>query len=243
MNRLIIPRERLIKILLADTPWNPAMLEPALQEGDPELWQRLREAIAEVQADRLLDPSWTGYLLDRAIVREKMVEVGTPLVGVGELQIAGMSLQMTPSIATSLADLQLAMSPIDLSETHKDRWQRVEAILLASQTLGVDATRFLEEYSGAQEYILRLSSSPETFRAHQIERIDDKHPEILARRMQSLRDVLRQEARNQLGVPQLEISLTVPFPTDEGYWQMRFCWLQAVEAQIQRVWGSQIDDA
>ena len=184
MDQPQIPRTRLIEILLADEPWSPAMLGQASREGDPVIWRHVRGDIAEVQADRLLAPSWSGCLLDRFIVREKMVTVGMPL---GAFQIPGMLVQVTISIATSIADVQLTASPIDLTETHAGRWGRLQAILAASQVFGMEPTRFLGEYAEAQEYILRLCSTPEEFRAHQIDRIDAKHPDIVGRRVQALR--------------------------------------------------------
>lgn len=155
-----IPRVRLIEILLADEPWSPAMLEPASREGDPVIWQHVLGDLAEVQADRLLNPSWTGYLLDRPTVREKMVAVGMTL---GVFQIPGMPVRVTMSIATSLADVQLAMSPIDLTETRAGRWERVKAVLAASQVFGMEPTRFLGEYTGAQSTSFACAPLPRSF--------------------------------------------------------------------------------
>lgn len=235
-----IPRSRLIEILLADELWSPAMLEPASREGDPVIWRHVRGDVAQVQADRLLNPSWTGTLLDRPTVREKMVAVGMTL---GAFQIPGMPVQVTMSIAMSIADVQLIMSPIDLTETRAGRWERVKAVLAASQVFGMEPTRFLGEYAGAQEYILRLCSSPEEFRAHQMERIDAKHPEIVECRVRALREALREEAAKQLGRRNADIQLKIGFPMGDDYWPMRAWWIQAVEAQILRVWPDHASSA
>ncbi len=236
MDRPNVPRGRLIGILLADELWSPAMLEPATREGDPVIWRHVRGDIAEVQADRLLNPPWSGYLLDRPTVREKMVNVGMTL---GAFQVPGMLVRVTMSIAVSMADVQLVMSPIDLTETHAGRWERLKAILAAAQVFGMEPTRFLGEYAGAQEYILRLCASPEEFRTHQLERIDAKHPDIVGRRVQALEDALREEAAKQLGRTNVSIQFQGGLPMGEDYWQMRASWLQAVETQIQRIWPDQ----
>ncbi|MCR4313651.1 MAG: hypothetical protein NUV84_00155 [Candidatus Uhrbacteria bacterium] len=233
MDQPKISRSRLIGILLADEPWSPAILHPVTREGDPEIWQHVLGDLAEVQADRLLNPSWTGYLLDRLTVREKMVAVGMTL---GAYQISGMPIQVTMSIAISMADVQLVMSLIDLTETRASRWERLVAILTASQAFGIEPTKFLREYAGAQEYILRLYSSPDEFRAHQIERVDAKHPEIVKHHVQVLHHALREEAVKQLGRPDMDVHLQIGFPMGDDYWQMRAWWRQAVEAQIRRVW-------
>ena len=238
MNRPRISREDLIEILQVDKPWNPAMLELASREEDPEIWRHLRGDIVQVQADRLLNPSWTGYLLDHLTVRQKMVEAGTLF---GAFQLPGMLVKVTMPIAQSMADLQLVTSPIDLFETRAGRWERLKAILAASEVFGMDATRFLQEYAGAQEYILRLCSSPDEFRTHQTARVDAKHPEIVSRYLQALQEALREEAIKQFEDFTGKIQIVVGFPMGEDYWRMRAWWLQAVEAEIYRVWGSEVE--
>lgn len=233
MNQPKISRAGLIEILLADEPWSPAMLAPVPRGGYPEIWQHIWGNIVEVQADRLLNPSWIGHLLDRPTVREKIVTVGMTL---GAFQIPEMPVKVTKSIAISMADVQLVTSPIDLTETHASRWERLKAILAASEVFGMKPTRFLWEYAGAQGYILRISSSPDEFRAHQMERVDTKHPEIVGRHVRVLHDTLREEAIRQLGHTNVQIRFQIGFPMGEDYWQMRALWLQAVEVQIQRIW-------
>lgn len=236
MNRPSISRTVLLEILLADEPWSPAMFMPWSQEGDPVIWQHVRGEIAEVQANRLLDPAWSGCLLDRSTVREKMVEVGMPL---GVFQIPGIPMRVTMSLATSIADLQLVLSPIDLRETSIGRWERLRAILMASQTFQLEPARFLREFPGAQEYLLRLSSSSVEFRNHQTERIDAKHPDIVGSRIQALRSVLREEAAKQFGRRDARVDIQVSFPMGDDYWAMRAMWLQAVEVQIDCIWPGQ----
>lgn len=212
------------------------MLEQRSKEGDPEIWRHVRGDLAEVQADRLLNPAWSGSLLDRATAREKMATLGMTL---GVFQLPGMPFRVTMSVATSIADLQLTVSTIDFTETCEGRWGRLRAILAASQMFGLPPTRFLTEYDGAQEYILRLYSSPVEFRAHQTQRIDEKHPDIVGRRVQALRDAFRQEAARQLRQFNTKVRIEIGFPIGEDYWAMRAWWLQSVEAQIQRVWPGQ----
>lgn len=228
MDRLLIERSRLVSLLLADPPWLP--LETS---GDPALWERLCRELAPVQADRLLDPAWSGSLLDRETAIQKMVEIG---MSVGAFQLPGLPVRVTVSLATAMADLQLTMSPLDLTETAHDRLQRVQAILHAAKLFRMEPDRFLQEHEAAQEWILRLSSDPETFREQQRCRIDGKHPEVFARHIRVIRRALAGEVLKQRGVSAARIRIHVDFPTGEAYWAMRADWLQAVEMLIQRAW-------
>lgn len=232
MDRPNISRGLLIEILLVDQPWSPVMLEQVSREDDSEIWQHVLSDLAEVQADRLLDPAWSGPLLDRPTVLEKMVELGMIM---GAFQIPGFPMCITMPIATCIADVQLAMSNIDLTETCAGRWGRLRAILTASQMFDMLPSRFLTQYDRAQDFILRIGSSPEEFRTHQTWRVDAKHPDIVSRRVQALNDVLQKELVTQ----SRRIHLYISFPMGEEYWAMRAWWLQAVEEQIQRVWPGQ----
>lgn len=238
MERSRLVRSSLIEVLMADRSWSPTMIDPSYVGGavTSEIWQLVLADLAQIQADRLLGSPTSGSLLDRLTVRQKMIEVG---VLQGAFQIPGMPVRVTMSIATSMADVHLVMSPIDLVETYAERWERLKAILAASQVFNMEPTRFLREYDGAQEYILRLSSSPDEFRAHQTERVDAKHPEIVSRYIQTLHDALCEEAIKQLGRHNVDIRVLVSFPVGEDYWQMRTWWLQAIELQIARVWPDQ----
>lgn len=237
MDRSSIDRGQLIRILVADQPWIPGQVDPAqARSGDPGLWAFVLSELAQVQADRLLDPSWSGLLLDRFTTRQKMVEVG---MANGAFEVPGMPVRPTLQIAMAMADIQIVVGPVDLTETHARRWERLEAILTAAQTFRMDPVTFLVECAAAQDWILRLSSDPDSFRVHQREWIDAKHPDVVTRAVQALHAVVREETRLQLGRPNADVRIFVGFPTGDDYWQMRAAWLQAVEIQIHRIWSGQ----
>lgn len=114
-------------------------------------------------------------------------------------------------------------------------WERVQGILEASRLFNMQPKTFLTQHPLAQDWILRLSSSPEQFRAHQRERIDAKHPDILQPRVQALYNILRAETKKQVG-PLARVQIFIGFPGGDGYWALRAQWLQEVEAQIARIW-------
>lgn len=238
MDRPHLSRKTLVEILLLDHPWHPTDMDA--QEGEAEedfqeaLWQHLHADLVEIQADRLEQAFWAGFLLDRQTVRERMVEVGMPI---GAFQIRGMPVAVTPPLALAIADVQLTMGPVDLCDTHAQRWDRLSGILTASEMFGVSPTTFMMDVSGASDWILRLSTTPELFRAHQRARIDEKHPDVVRRYVQALRTTLSTAIGTHHGSTMF--NLFIDFPMGEAFWEMRAWWLQEVEAQIDRVWPGQ----
>ncbi len=230
-----LARRSLVEVLLLDSPWSPTVAINPLNIATHEAWQHVLGELAAVKAQRLLDPTWTGRVLDQPTARQKMVEVGMPM---GVFQMPGLLIRVTVTVALAIADVQLIMSHVDLTETHARAWERIQAILDASRMFNVEPKRFLVEHPSAQDWILRLSSSPEQFRAHQRERVDAKHPDIVKPCLQVLYDALRAEADRQ---PSSRVSIMVgtAFPISDDYWTMRAQWLQETEEHVARIWPGQ----
>ncbi|TAL50241.1 hypothetical protein EPN81_03245 [Patescibacteria group bacterium] len=198
-----------------------------------ELVRRLHAELAETLADRLLDTRGDNRSLSRNFVRRKAICLAREL---GTFWIEGVHEFNRNAIAEPTIDFALALRVISYpEETLEELWNRVNVVVTLSRSCGLSPEQYLKNPL-AEDWILRLTTSPDVFRAREIEQLDELHPDSLVRHVKAFQAGVNRALGDSPFAQDFRIELMINVPKGDAYWEFRADRIQVLEERIRRIW-------
>ncbi|KKW32438.1 MAG: hypothetical protein UY76_C0028G0009 [Candidatus Uhrbacteria bacterium GW2011_GWA2_52_8d] len=195
-----------------------------------EFWRRLRVCVCGHKAQRLLSEQ-TGELLSRAQLEAYIAQVWDAL---NMLTVDGASEWHKQRVRRPVLDLLISLNPLGLGDTYESRWNRIDIITALAESYRVKPSDFFVKISGAHDWVLRVTSSPDQYRAAVYTRLEGLMPDRLERVFRRQYEELNRQF-GSICVQEL-VSRQLQGLQGDNYWALRAGLLQQMEERIARVW-------
>lgn len=247
MDRSSLSPSQLIEVLRADRWWFMALDAYPGKEGEKQqiIQARLRKfrpfvetELVQLVADWLLEPGEEGDTLHRHLVRERLLGVARRL---GTFEVPETPQSVRDAVTEPAVDFLLSMGMIDLGRTRAQQWERIVAIrdLAASYTL--PPGDFMKHIPGAEDWIIRLTLTPASFREREMDRVDALHPDLVKQRLVAFEANVRRNLEGFVGG--VRLTLMANIPQGDQYWRFRAEQIQRIEQRIRHIWPHASEEA